>query len=120
MSNALAVTEFFTVVFMLSPLTVVGVLFAKDYRSQKQVRMQRAFKAGVQRSSYRSSNDSIPGRFSLLEFCIEAEVSAKIGKRFLYKKVEEFSGVVDVSQFGDEIFLFGEAKTQYLEESKLE
>lgn len=120
MSNALAITEIFTVLFMLSPLTVVGVLFAKDYRSQKQVRMQRAFKAGIQRSSYRSSDSVIPGRFSLLDFCIEAEVSAKVGKQFLQKKVEEFSGVVDVSQFGDEIFLFGEAKAKYLEEDKSE
>lgn len=105
---------------MLSPLTVMGVLFAKDYRSQKQVRMQRAFKAGIQRSSYLSSDDSIPGRFSLLEFCIEAEVNAKVGQQFLHKKVDEFSGIIDVSQFGDEIFLFGDAKTKYLQESKLE
>ncbi|UJB72957.1 hypothetical protein HRE53_30710 (plasmid) [Acaryochloris sp. 'Moss Beach'] len=120
MSNALAITEFFTVMFTVSPLIVVGVLFTKDYRSQKQVRMQRAFKAGIQRSSYRTSDDSSPGRFILLEFCVEAEVSAKVGKRFLHKKVEEFSGVVDVSPFGDEIFLFGEAKTRYLEEEKSE
>lgn len=103
---------------MVSPLTVAGMLFAKDYRSQKQVRMQRAFKAGIQRSSYRTSDDSSPGRFSLLEFCVEAEVSAKVGKRFLHQKVEEFAGVVDVSQLGDEIFLFGDAKAKYLEEGK--
>ena len=86
----------------------------RDSRRDKQRRMLRTFKHEI--TSYRASKELPPGQIRLLEFCLEAEVSAKIGKRFLEKKVEEFSGVVDVDQFGDIVYFFGDAKGKFLEE----
>lgn len=116
MINALNLAGFVTIasmVLVMAPFMYLGIMFAKDYRSDKQIRMIRAFKNEINR--YKNTKELVPGQFRLLEFCIEAEVDAKVGKRFLQKQVKEFAGIVDVDQFGDVVYFFGDAKGKFLE-----
>lgn len=117
MSNPLAIAEFVALVFeifvLLFPFTLFMFWVAKDYRSNKYDKMQRAFKYAITRPRFQ--DESVPGRFRLLDFCLEAEVDAKKAKRYLQKQVDDFGGVVDVDAHGDLIYYFADAKAKFLE-----
>ncbi len=113
MSNPVAISEVREFLFSISPLLLVSAWLMNGLNSSKRDRMQAAFKAEVKRTYY--TRDSVAGHVSLLDFCLEARVSVKTAKRFLGRQVTDFAGVVDVDQFGDLQYYFGEAKAKFLE-----
>lgn len=73
--------------------------------------MMRKFRSEVEERSYNTQ------AIKLLDFCAKAEVSRKVGERFLAKRAQEFNGIKEVDENGDVVFLFGKAKGKFLAEN---
>ncbi len=63
---------------------------------------------------FASSNDS--GKVRLDVFAIRTGVHASIANWYLARKARQFNALREIDEFGDVVFLFGEAKRKFLQE----